>query len=46
MIGRGNAFTRFYDLERQPDGFWKIIRMTMGTFEPMHRSDITISPGR
>ena len=46
IIGRGNAFTQFYDLERQDDGSWKITRMSMGTFESMHRSDVRRSPGR
>ncbi len=44
--GRASAFTQFYELERQPDGTWKLGPMIMGTFEPMHRSDITRSPGR
>lgn len=43
-VGRDDAFTQFYDVERQPDGRWEVKLMAMGSREPMHRSDITLSP--
>lgn len=46
MIGRQDDFTQFYDVERQPDGTWKMNLMAMGSRESMHRPDITLSPGR
>lgn len=46
MIGRQNAFTQFYDIERRPDGTWKMNLMAMGSRDSMHRPDITRSPGR
>lgn len=46
MIGRGHDFTQFYDLERQLDGSWKVVVVSMGSFEMMHRQDVRLSPGR
>jgi hypothetical protein len=46
LIGREDDYTTFVDVERQPDGTWKITMMATGSYESMHRSDITLSPGR
>lgn len=43
MIGRETDFTTFFDVERQPDGTWKITLMATGSHESMHRVDITLS---